>query len=109
MNKKYIKYNKMIVNIEYDKLMYSLEETQMNIIITLLPIIDNTSIVIERLYENIPVSIIYIEETKKYKANILLPKINYRDETGIFMITIKYDNKIINKYFVPPRNELLYK
>ena len=60
MNKKYIKYNKMIVNIEYDKLMYSLEETQMNIIITLLPIIVILAVASFQILDNLLLPLKYI-------------------------------------------------
>ena len=93
------------MNIIFDKEIYPLEETEMKITITLLEY-NNTSIIVEKLYELIPIKIDFINN--KYIVSLLLPKINFRDESGIIKIKIINNNKEIIKHIVPFRDNYLY-
>lgn len=93
------------MNIKYNKEIYPLDKTEMIMTITLPIHYTNVSINVEKLFEIVPITIEYNNE---YRINILLPKINYRDEAGIIKINIKYDNnKEIIKHIVPFRDNLI--
>ena len=94
------------MNIKYNKEIYPLDKTEMIMTITLPIYYNNVSINVEKLFEIVPITI--EPNNNQYRINILLPKINYRDEAGIIKINIKYDNnKEIIKHIVPFRDNLI--
>jgi len=87
------------MNITYDKKIYPLDETEMKLYITTDTNINSISI--EKLFEIIPISIII--NNNNAIATIILPKINYFDETGIFKIKINCQKSETIRYIVISR------
>lgn len=87
------------MNITYDKKIYPLEETEMKLYITTDTNINSISI--EKLFEIIPINIII--NNNNAIATIMLPKINFHDETGIFKIKINCQESEIIKHIMIPR------
>ena len=91
----------MHIKIDYGNKIYPLEKTEIELLIDIKPF-NNTFIHVEKLYEHVPIKI--NKNNNQYIVNIILPKINYHDETGIFKLILTNDTTQIIKYIVIPRN-----